>query len=898
MDGTCDWIFSHNIFKDWDTDPRQLLWIRGNPGTGKSTMMKHIFHFLDERKPQGQTLATFFFNGRSGGKESLTTLLSLYRALLNQILHQSPEHLPELTSKYKAYEYAQHGCWEWSVDELRRYFAKVVPAISAKRHICVLVDALDEAGEENARELIGQFQELLAVVNKLGGVLKICFSCRHYPILTLKKGLTVTMEIENREDIEIFVKKRLKPFESYASTLEKAILQRAEGVFQWAKLVTSQALDLQFEGQKLERILLRIHRIPRQLEELYKSLLSWPDQDEGQENRKKALELFQWIFFAAEPVTLAQVRCILDIDEQMKHTPVETYLEGVRSIDDEERVRRAVRTLSRGLVEFRWHETMSCENDKDLHVLEPIHQTVREYLLEKGMRQLQCSPLEGSLTDAHYQIFKTSVKFLFLEGVLEKPLAEDKDLVRFLKYSLTNLGYHFWMTDQKMVDPEELLDLFQWPLKSQMPTEWSKCFWDNFGRSEVYFFPIFPSRDSELHFHWPGRSGSTLLHLAAFFGNTGILGSVIKRDSNHYLHAEDGRGWTPLSIAVGRNHEEFAARILSHNQVFEIKEIDLYGIGDTTTITHEAARSGLTRTLEKLLEVGVDVDGPQGFRPSPLFSAAYKGQLETCRILLNHQANPEISHHYFGTPLSVAIQERHKELCCLLVQNRDEEPSRSLAPTRANVYNALWPSSSYEGEKLEDSDCFANMVFRKLSSKEHGDFIREVLGPISTPLHDACARGNTKVASFLIKAGFDVNCEDDKGRTPVFRAVQEEQHAVIKWLFQNHEVCYLSRNDWLQLPGNTLVRNTYRQAVEKHWSGMPGLSPSQRQEDPEIEKYRSWALKACEDSEVDSESSVQGSVELERSAFSFSLTMGDDYEERNAKRRRIDGGDNSKATIL
>lgn len=132
-------------------------------------MMKDIFQSLDEERPEGQTLATFFFNGR--GKESLATLLSLYRALLNQILPQVPGHLSKLKSIFKAYEAAQRGSWEWSVDELRRHFAKVVPEISAKRDIYILVDALDKSGEGNARELIEQFQETLAAVNEAHGIL-------------------------------------------------------------------------------------------------------------------------------------------------------------------------------------------------------------------------------------------------------------------------------------------------------------------------------------------------------------------------------------------------------------------------------------------------------------------------------------------------------------------------------------------------------------------------------------------------------------------------------------------------------------------------------------------------------------------------------------------------------
>lgn len=259
--------------------------------------------------------------------------------------------------------------------------------------------------------------------------------------------------------------------------------------------------------------------------------------------------------------------------------------------------------------------------------------------------------------------------------------------------------------------------------------------------------------------------------------------------------------------------------------------------------------------------------------------------METCRILLNHQANPEISLRIYGTPLSVAIRERKKELSCLLVQNCDEQPSRSLASTRADVYNALWPTGSYRDEDgPEDEYQYADEIFRGISDKEHGDFIKEVLGPTSTPLHDACARGNTKVASFLIrKAGFDVNREDDEGRTPLFLAVQEKQHDMIGWLFQNNQVRYLSKYDWSQLPENTAVKDTYRQVVEMCWCGTLCLPSLQPQEDPNIE-YRQWALQAFEDSQYCIELGV------EWNPFSFLPAMFDNYEESNAKRRRIDSG--------
>lgn len=263
-----------------------------------------------------------------------------------------------------------------------------------------------------------------------------------------------------------------------------------------------------------------------------------------------------------------------------------------------------------------------CDYVEDVYTLHSIHQTVREYLLESGLQELQDSTVGGPLAGPHYQIFRTSVKFLFMKEALTESLVGEQDLGHLFRYSLMCLGYHFYRTDPKEVDPEELLDLFQWPLKSQIPSDRvqhiSKIIEnDPFHEYVRVSFPI--HEDSECLFDWPCNSGSTVLHFAAFVGNTSILESAIRRDNGYNLHAEDDMEWTPLSIAVGQAHEEFAVRILSHNQDFEIKAIDFYDEHNgLTTITHEAARCGLNRVLEKLLEVGVDVDGLEELWPSPL----------------------------------------------------------------------------------------------------------------------------------------------------------------------------------------------------------------------------------------------------------------------------------------
>jgi type II secretory ATPase GspE/PulE/Tfp pilus assembly ATPase PilB-like protein len=49
LDNTCNWLFSTMEYRDW-LDRRNiaehhgLLWIKGKPGAGKSTLMKEALH--------------------------------------------------------------------------------------------------------------------------------------------------------------------------------------------------------------------------------------------------------------------------------------------------------------------------------------------------------------------------------------------------------------------------------------------------------------------------------------------------------------------------------------------------------------------------------------------------------------------------------------------------------------------------------------------------------------------------------------------------------------------------------------------------------------------------------------------------------------------------------------
>jgi hypothetical protein len=84
---TCDWLLQHSTFRRWTLLNRGLLWIKGNPGTGKSTIMKYALQKMSTDEPVIQSklvILSFFFHGR--GSTLQHTPLGFYRSILHQIL--------------------------------------------------------------------------------------------------------------------------------------------------------------------------------------------------------------------------------------------------------------------------------------------------------------------------------------------------------------------------------------------------------------------------------------------------------------------------------------------------------------------------------------------------------------------------------------------------------------------------------------------------------------------------------------------------------------------------------------------------------------------------------------------------------------------------------------------
>src|SRR5436305_1639203 len=151
--------------------------------------LSYLIHTEKDDSYVPEIVASFFFHGR--GSEIVKTPVGLFRSLLRQILPYFPQELAKLENISQERQLSSDGKWAWKLIMLQNIFEEIVPKASAIHPIVFYVDALDEIGEDSAVKLVKYFKRLVYKSAENGGRLSICFSCRHYPIVSLDCELQV-----------------------------------------------------------------------------------------------------------------------------------------------------------------------------------------------------------------------------------------------------------------------------------------------------------------------------------------------------------------------------------------------------------------------------------------------------------------------------------------------------------------------------------------------------------------------------------------------------------------------------------------------------------------------------------------------------------------------------------
>ncbi|KAF1968090.1 hypothetical protein BU23DRAFT_572613 [Bimuria novae-zelandiae CBS 107.79] len=231
---TCRWFLNTSGYKNWldageIADHNGLLWIKGKPGAGKSTLMK--FLTAHSRKTmRNAVVVSFFFNARGEELEKSTTVT--YRSLLVQLFEQLPK-LKCVLGHLKVPEGTITSTFHWSVALLEVLLKHAIQNLGDTSIVC-FIDALEECEEDQIRAMISFFERVGSHCTMVGRDFSSCFASRHYPPIYAEKAIELVLEGHegHEQDIASYLNTQLKIGKTKrAEQIRSRVLEKASGVF-------------------------------------------------------------------------------------------------------------------------------------------------------------------------------------------------------------------------------------------------------------------------------------------------------------------------------------------------------------------------------------------------------------------------------------------------------------------------------------------------------------------------------------------------------------------------------------------------------------------------------------------------------------------------------------------
>ncbi|KAH9886512.1 hypothetical protein F4778DRAFT_469080 [Xylariomycetidae sp. FL2044] len=407
--GTFDFVFdepelgpdespSWDSFQRWLCGTDLLYWLTGKAGSGKSTLMKHLFCHSKTKAALAQwadaqplVVAGFFF--WNSGSALQKTQSGLLRSLIFQILSRHRELIPVVLGDMARTEVAAECIW--TASRLKKVFETIIEQQAVPLKICFFVDGLDEYSGDHG-EIAGLMRQAALASN-----VKICASSR--PLLVFERSFDgfprLMLQNLTSGDIRTYVRQKFDEDESMrqlqkdepelASRLSNEIMVKASGVFMWVKLVVRSLLEGlgSFDrGSDLER---RLEELPEDLEELYWHMLRSVKPAFYFEQASKLLQIAHR---AHKPLSLLQLAYADHEDPSFAQKAGFNCFTKEQTQSMCEFTEGRLKTRCLGLIEVA---TLSSTTDFTTRSVQFLHQSVAEFLEKADVREKMEKSLAG-----------------------------------------------------------------------------------------------------------------------------------------------------------------------------------------------------------------------------------------------------------------------------------------------------------------------------------------------------------------------------------------------------------------------------------------------------------------------------------------------------------------------
>ncbi|KAM0812584.1 putative NACHT domain-containing protein [Seiridium cardinale] len=404
---TFEWVFEKKEleFRNWLRSGVNPYWIRGKPGSGKSTLMKFILkdtrslQQLNHYKQSCRVIvASFFFHHR--GSLLQKSLEGLLRSILTQILTQQPQlaaiveptikevmSLEFPMSKQRLNEVLKS--YQWNESLLWNAFRLLLHQRQYKLTMCLFLDALDEYNK--TPEDIKDFLHDVGEESRAGlSNVKICFSSRPWESFTqsFKKYPGFSLHDHTIQDIRNYCYQTIERYGDSVNVVAKLvpdISETAQGVFLWARLALGDLIKATSDTTNLENLRNILQGLPKELHDYYEEILKRC----GKSQKEKAYALLEIVTRSDDPLSPQKVLFVQACSDSTTFNTCRKVMEDERKKAlGTDHARMTIHNACGGLLEVRKSGIKDCP-----HIVQLMHQTVREFVL--GAR-FKSTMLEGA----------------------------------------------------------------------------------------------------------------------------------------------------------------------------------------------------------------------------------------------------------------------------------------------------------------------------------------------------------------------------------------------------------------------------------------------------------------------------------------------------------------------
>ncbi|KAI1172200.1 hypothetical protein F4777DRAFT_582141 [Nemania sp. FL0916] len=538
--GTCEWILGTEQLTTWlrpaqpagvKSQTPQLLWLYGNPGTGKSTMAIFLAEELsqDFSKTSGKTVAYFFCDS---GFDKRATATSVVRGLLLQLVQQHPQLLNYVLPKYE-----ERGAELFtSFDAIWKIFMAAVADKATGEKYCI-IDALDECDEESQDTLLQQIEETFHARDAAPN-LHVLITSRPYQKINeyLKQfsNKNLASFAERKHDIDRFIEERVNALadkKKYPERTKRQVLEilteKAEGTFLWASLACQELKDV--PSKDAVQIL---QDIPQGLHSLYRKLLDTAVTRKGAtaSNIKRILSL---VIACEEPLSLLELSEACELHHMEEDTDT---------------------------IQFMQEEVDSCRLLINIHDEKVflLHQSVKDFLINPHAGRIDVRKAHATLA------------FRSIDVLLEQSHNSTPGSI-FKRYATLHWADHARMAEDEFEIKDSQAEFFA--LNSPSRERWRETLRDYQDIHGILFRGVFSAH-----------------HVASLWGIIPLLNylgcpSALDRGSGVFCSdTRDNRRLTPIALAAWTGHLRIIPMIL---------DLDWHTIDQALLVAAESASNAV-----------------------------------------------------------------------------------------------------------------------------------------------------------------------------------------------------------------------------------------------------------------------------------------------------------------